>query len=574
MMATEGLRDFNMQFAHFCNDPFWYCSHCGSRNDYTQKRCSSCFKLKIQSNKNKPIIVVDIDETLIASKDKNEKDIRKEYLNNFVDKQANKLGEQYQKTMNLNHNKHKIKVDHLTVDFSKSPPPNLSPSIIHINDRTNSVSIKRNEENSDIDDCNNQQQIYVGLNVEHKFDEHHIESSREPNPNRYLSPIKKHKRKSIMRNPKVQPESESETNTPNVKPIKKKTEHQSRATIDISQYISKCDVEEYEPYESIKKDMIYKSLTTKGKYYYIYFRDGAKEFLQTLIGWKLTGHIQLCIMTAANKYYANSILAHLLGCNKFENYFDCIVTKEHLPWIRISNNKDGLTNEETIQSTKYRRVKCLDIIYEILDCNRSVKCVMIDDNLRNFDMYDKLMGVYNIVEYRNPLDGTHRYMDNKLFNVQTYIQLVAINKYNTNQIIETELNNAYKKYLYYQSDSSLKQKIINLERNGVGVQNELLYHVLIKKTETLHKKIRIVHEFSKKEKIFRANHKNNSRRNTAKYLDRLLNAVNISSFEYLDRYLMSGLIRIKKNDRKAFKNECELLATVVLFYRLYFTISN
>eukprot|EP00481_Brizalina_sp_1-RS-2013_P000899 TRINITY_DN2148_c0_g1_i1.p1 TRINITY_DN2148_c0_g1~~TRINITY_DN2148_c0_g1_i1.p1 ORF type:complete len:112 (-),score=20.97 TRINITY_DN2148_c0_g1_i1:36-371(-) len=98
-------------------------------------------------------------------------------------------------------------------------------------------------------------------------------------------------------------------------------------------------------------------------------------------------------MTAANKYYAHSILSHLLGCNKFENYFDCIVTKDHLLFIRISNN--SINNEETIQSTKYRRVKCLDIIYEILDCNRSVKCVMIDDNLRNFDIYDKLMGVYN-----------------------------------------------------------------------------------------------------------------------------------------------------------------------------------
>ena len=77
--------------------------------------------------------------------------------------------------------------------------------------------------------------------------------------------------------------------------------------------MQKTDVEEYEPYKQIKKDMMYKSLTTKGKYYYIYFRNGAKQFLQTLIGWKLCGHIQLCVMTAANKYYGMLSLCYSLS---------------------------------------------------------------------------------------------------------------------------------------------------------------------------------------------------------------------------------------------------------------------
>ena len=101
---------------------------------------------------------------------------------------------------------------------------------------------------------------------------------------------------------------------------------------------------------------------------------------------------------------AKLILSHLL------KYFDCIVTKENLPFIRIQKS----TNDSTMTSEKYRRIKTLDIIYEYLDCDRSVKCIMIDDNLRNFDIYDKLLYVYNIVEFRNPLEANQRYLDNKL----------------------------------------------------------------------------------------------------------------------------------------------------------------
>lgn len=45
---------------------------------------------------NKLIIVLDIDETLIASKDKHQKEIYKECLNDSVMECAKKLGTQYQ----------------------------------------------------------------------------------------------------------------------------------------------------------------------------------------------------------------------------------------------------------------------------------------------------------------------------------------------------------------------------------------------------------------------------------------------------------------------------------------------
>eukprot|EP01083_Nonionella_stella_P085362 236700_1 len=575
-MATVAT-DFNLQFTHFCNNPFWYCSHCGFRNNYRQKRCPSCFKLKIHSNKNKPIVVLDIDETLIASKDKNDKEISKEYLNDFVDQHANKLGAQYQQTICDTDS-----IDHLKVDFDGSPPPKLSPSIASSTKSAKSDFEKfhkdiHNGENMDTNDD------YIGLSdYEHKLNDDddltpfQLESSREPNPNRYLSPIKRCKRRSsrVVRRQSMRTELEPlQSNGENVTP--KKPEHRTRATIDISHFITKNDVYEYEPMKNIKKDMVYKSLTTNGKYYYIYFRSGAKKFLETLIGWKLCGHIQLCIMTAANKYYAKSILSKLLNCSKFENYFDCIISKEHLPFIRVQTKKTSSNiEEESMASDKYRRIKTLDIIYEQLDCDRSVKCIMIDDNLRNFDVHDKLMYVYNIVEYRNPLEARDRYLDNKLQGALRYIESIVIHKLNRNELIESELNNGYKQYLLHQSDDSLKEKIQRLqERGDVDIQHRLLYHILLKKTETLHKKIKIVHEFVKKERVLQGNtHPMN--RNTAKYLDRLLSAINIASFEYLDRYLMSGLIRIKKNDANAFKSECELLATIVLFYRLYFVISN
>lgn len=398
--------------------------------------------------------------------------------------------------------------------------------------------------------------------------------------------------------------------TPTRSGNRSKARHRSRATVDISDFIPKHDAQTFEPYKSVKKDMVYKSLNTKGKYYYIYFRNGAKQFLQSLIGWKLSGHIQLCIMTAANKYYMKAIMTQLLDCVQFESYFDCIVTKEDLPYIRVESLNEVNCNSNSPRNplgnplgtpldqdvVKYRRVKTLNLVYEHLDCDRSVKCIMIDDNLRNFDLFDKLKYVYNIVEYRNPVAANENYADCKLAAVQRYIENVVMNQVDSDQLVESELNNGYTRYLLLQSEGDLREKIESLKSKEMEVRNKMLYHILIKKTQSLNDKIKIVLEFSRKEKDTRntfssprklaigsrddqpssprKERKVRSRRNTTKYLDRLLEAINIGSFEYLDRYLMSGLIRIKKHDDKAFASECELLATIVLFYRLYFVISN
>ena len=53
------------------------------------------------NTENEPIIVLDIDETLIASRDKNEKEIYRQCLNDSVMEYAKKLGTQYQE-MNIN----------------------------------------------------------------------------------------------------------------------------------------------------------------------------------------------------------------------------------------------------------------------------------------------------------------------------------------------------------------------------------------------------------------------------------------------------------------------------------------
>lgn len=66
--------------------------------------------------------MLDIDETLIASADRNEKDIMKEHMTHFVDEHAKALGNQYQNTMANRH---------LNVNFglNQSCPPLHSPSI-------------------------------------------------------------------------------------------------------------------------------------------------------------------------------------------------------------------------------------------------------------------------------------------------------------------------------------------------------------------------------------------------------------------------------------------------------------
>lgn len=161
---------------------------------------------------------------------------------------------------------------------------------------------------------------------------------------------------------------------------------------------------------------------------------------------------------------------------------------------------------------------------------------------------------------------------------------MVIDHVDNDQLIEVELNNGYNEYLLLQSEGDLRDKIESIQCNEARIRSKMLQHILIKKTQSLTDKIKIVMEFSKTERSSpskRVNddgtsspRKTRSRRNTTKYLDRLLAAIDIGSFEYLDRYLMSGLIRIKKHDAKAFGSECELLATVVLFYRLYFVISN
>ena len=275
---------------------------------------------------------------------------------------------------------------------------------------------------------------------------------------------------------------------------------------------------------------------------------------------------------------AKSILSHLLNTDKFENYFDCIVSKEHLPFIRIKTISENKDKEATVAAAadKYRRVKTLNIIYDHLDCDRSVKCIMIDDNLRNFSIYDKLFYLYNIVEFRNPFEANDRYLDDKLHCAQQYIQSIVLHKFTDDELVENELNNAYKQYLTIQSDDAeLNEKLEKMMQTDANIQNNLLKTILIKKTNTLLDKIKIVHQFVQNEEATNlVENSNASRRNTAKYLDRLLNAINIGSFEYLDRYLMSGLIRIKKYDPNAFKTEIELFASIVMFYRLYFKMSN
>ena len=259
----------------------------------------------------------------------------------------------------------------------------------------------------------------------------------------------------------------------------------------------KLDAEAFEPFEAIGKDMVDKSLTTAGKYYYTYFRSGARQFVQRLIGWRLRGHIQLCIMTAANKPYMAAIMSTLLNCAKFERYFDCIVTKQNLPLVEVAA---GSASDSSNQC-KYRRVKSLDLIYGHLDCDRSVPCIMVDDNLRNFDLLDKLKYVYNIVEFRHPREANERYLDSRLFSAQTYIESVALHRRTIDGVIESELEARYKQYLVHRAQSDPK-------------------------------------------------------------------------FKLMDRYLMSGPIRIKKLDGGALSSECELLATLVLFYRLYFAMSG
>lgn len=93
------------------------------------------------------------------------------------------------------------------------------------------------------------------------------------------------------------------------------------------------DLDAYQAIPGVMHDMIHKSRTTAGKYYYIYFRPGVHEFLDTLFRWQKQKKIYLCIMTAGTKCYANDILKNLCNSNLPMNaLFDAIVCKEDLPY--------------------------------------------------------------------------------------------------------------------------------------------------------------------------------------------------------------------------------------------------
>lgn len=254
---------------------------------------------------------------------------------------------------------------------------------------------------------------------------------------------------------------------------------------------------------------------------------------------------------------------------------------------------------------------------------------MIDDRMANFTVKDKYLYCYNILDYSKPGLQNEFWMDTQLNKLQKFIGLL-LKQPNINNggciahHMEQQLNGLFSKYILnackhtiHVTQKNLKQfrrnpmsmmtehekkchKIIErstvLARKieGIANQNEMLAKVLQLKYETLKYKLLQAKQLKMQNSAYLITsddeknigdgqkQKNSESGNvsTASLVKFRLKAhqmieyMDFASFEFMDRYLMAGLIRIKGKDSHAFANKCEFFGTIALFYRLYFIMTE